>query len=197
MPSSHYFINDSSLNREIKYLDYRFGGTDFRFATHTGVFSKDRVDYATDILLNAIPPLSGSLLDLGCGYGVVGIVLSKVRGLTLTQSDVNRAALELTRTNCDYNGVASVIIESDCFTNITGKFDTIVLNPPIHAGKAVTYTMYEQSLEHLSLGGKLYVVTLKKHGAESTLAKLCEVFDGNSRLIHKKKGIFVIESTSL
>jgi 16S rRNA (guanine1207-N2)-methyltransferase len=185
---NHYFIHDGKKH-EIRYIEYDFRGSRFRFAVHDCVFSKNHVDYATDILLNVIPPLSGSLLDMGCGYGVIGIVLYKMQSLELTAADVNPAAVELTR----INGVENVI-ESDCFDNIAGRFDTIVINPPIHAGKSVTYKMYEQSLAHLNSGGRLYVVTLKKHGAESTAAKLREVYGGeNVQIIYKKKGIFVLE----
>ena len=104
---------------------------------------------------------------MGCGYGCIGIVLAKVYSLWLTQADINEAAVRLTRKNCMAMGVESVVVKSDCFENIPGSFDTITINPPIHAGKAVVYRMFEESAEHLHHGGKLYVVTLKKHGALS------------------------------
>lgn len=195
---NHYFTNNNlSKHDEIKYINYRFKNNDFKFATHSGVFSKDHVDYATDILLNGIPelPQNSSLLDMGCGYGVIGIVLAKTYGLKLTQSDVNRAALDLTRKNCKLNNVESDIIESDCFDKIVCKSDVIVINPPIHAGKSVTYKMYEDSLSRLNDNGRLYVVTLKKHGGESTLDKLKSVYDNSVNVIYKKKGIFVFEAT--
>jgi 16S rRNA (guanine1207-N2)-methyltransferase len=185
---NQYFNNNNSLDKSLKYINYEFKGEKFRFATHDGVFSKDHVDHATDILLSTIPMRTGTLLDLGCGYGVIGIVLSKIYELELTSADVNPAAVELTRLNGAVN-----VIESDCFENITGKFDTIVINPPIHAGKSVTYKMYEESLLHLNKDGKLYIVTFKKHGAESTISKIKEVF-GNCDVIYKKKGIYVIET---
>jgi 16S rRNA (guanine1207-N2)-methyltransferase len=189
----HYFIDDGEKH-DLAYIDYEFRGTKFRLATHAGVFSKDHVDYATDILLNAIPPLSGSLLDLGCGYGVIGIVIARAYGVALTQADVNPAAAELTRRNCAANRVESQVVVSDCFADVRGVYDTIVINPPIHAGKAVTYKMYEQSYKHLTCGGRLYIVTLKKHGAESTVGKLREVFGGeNVEVIYRKKGHLVIE----
>jgi 16S rRNA (guanine1207-N2)-methyltransferase len=204
---NHYFTNNESLKKDIKYIDYEFKGEKFRFATHPGIFSKDHVDYVTDVLLNTIPPLGagtsaegghteiGTVLDLGCGYGCIGIVLAKMYELKLTQADVNSAAVELTRINCELNGVESDIIVSDCFAGINESFNTIVINPPIHAGKSVTYRMYEDSLAHLNDGGKLYIVTLKKHGAESTVAKLREVF-GNCEIIYKKKGIYVLQATA-
>ena len=187
---SHYFIEDKNLKHEIVTLDYYFRENKFIFTTDAGMFSKDHIDPATEILLNAIPPLSGSLLDLGCGYGVIGIVLAKTYGLKLTQADINGAAVALTIKNAKVNGVVSEIVTSDCFESIPNTYDTITLNPPIHAGKSVTYRMYEESIQHLNPGGKFYIVTLKKHGAESTEAKLKSVY-GNCETIYKKKGVFV------
>lgn len=187
---SHYFIEDQSLEHDIKQIRYTYAGHTFLFTTDAGVFSKDRVDYATDILLQAIPALSGTLLDMGCGYGCIGIVLAKTYALELTQADVNPAAVRLTEKNSRENGVEATVLQSDCFGSITENFDTIVINPPIHAGKAVTYKMYEESFTHLRDDGRLYIVTLKKHGAESTGKKLMSVF-GNCETIYKKKGYYV------
>lgn len=187
---SHYFMEDKSLEHDIKKINYDYAGNKFVFTTDAGIFSKDKIDYATDILLRTIPVLSGSLLDMGCGYGCIGIVLAKTYSLRLTQTDVNPLAIDLTKKNCVENGVDSVVIQSDCFNNISASFDTIIINPPIHAGKAVTYKMYEDSLWHLNIGGKLYIVTLKKHGAESTYVKLKDTF-GNCEILYKKKGHYV------
>lgn len=187
---SHYFIEDRSLKQDTKKIYYNYANNKFVFMTHAGIFSKDKIDHATDILLKTIPPLSGTLLDMGCGYGCIGIVLAKTYSLQLTQVDVNQLAIDLTKKNCIENGVDSICIKSNCFDNVSGSFDTITINPPIHAGKAVTYKMYEDSLLHLNSGGKLYIVTLKKHGAESTYVKLKDTF-GNCETLYKKKGYYV------
>jgi len=187
---SHYFVEDKTLEHDIKKIEYDYRNIRFVFTTDAGIFSKDRIDYATDILLRTIPPLSGSLLDLGCGYGCIGIVLGKTYSLRLTQADINQLAVDLTQKNCAQNRVSSVVIKSNCFEHISDCFDTIIINPPIHAGKAVTYKMYEESFLHLNAGGKLYIVTLKKHGAESTCTKLKDIF-GNCETLYKKKGYYV------
>ncbi|MFI3206808.1 MAG: methyltransferase [Clostridia bacterium] len=188
---SHYFIQDETLQSQKKEITYYYYSHKLDFTTDVGVFSKDHVDPATDILLRNIPPIKGSLLDLGCGYGVIGISLFKQFGIELTQSDVNQTALDLTKENCEKNGVNSKIIKSYCFNEIGESFDTITLNPPIHAGKVVTYQMYEEAFAHLNKGGKLFVVTLKKHGAETTITKLKETF-GNCETIYKKKAYYVL-----
>ncbi len=173
---SHYFTPDPLLPHDERVVDYELCGERFTFVTDAGVFSRDGVDHATDVLLRTLPDLAGTLLDLGCGFGCAGIVLAKRFGVTLWQTDVNPRAVELTKRNCERNGVAGTVLVSDCFEAVPGAFDSIVLNPPIHAGKAVTYRMYEEAPAHLNPGGCLYVVTLQKHGAESTRTKLANVF---------------------
>lgn len=187
---SHYFEYDDNLGHDKRKIECSYGGVDFSFTTDIGVFSREHMDPATDILLRTIPPLSGSLLDLGCGWGCIGIILAKLYSLKLTQSDINPRALELTRQNCGANGVRSEVVCSDCFDNIPGSFDAITLNPPIHAGKSVTYRMFEEAAGHIVAGGRLFVVTLKKHGAESTEKKLREVF-GGCETLYRKKGYYV------
>ena len=190
---SHYFEYDENLPHEYLNVEYEINGQVFKFTTDIGVFSREGMDAASDILIRTIPPLHGRLLDMGCGWGGIGIVLAKLYSLELTQADINPRALELTRKNCEDNNVKSEIILSDCFENIKSRFDTITLNPPIHAGKAVTYRMFEEAACHLAPEGRLYVVTLKKHGAESTERKLREVF-GNCDTLYKKKGYYVFTS---
>ncbi|MDR1299033.1 MAG: methyltransferase [Oscillospiraceae bacterium] len=186
----HYFIDDKSQNSDIRRLSYRFADSGFTFTTDIGLFSRERIDPASDILIRTVPPLSGTLLDMGCGYGCIGIALARAYGLALTQADVNEKAARFAALNCKANGVSSSVIVSDCYGDVPGTFDAIAINPPIHAGKAVTYKMYEGAPQHLNPGGSLYVVTLKKHGAESTLSKLSEVF-GNCDTLYKKKGCYV------
>ena len=191
-PQAHYFIEDKSLPDDYRMFPYYYKELAFRFTSNSGIFSHGHVDEATDILIKNMPPLRGSLLDLGCGYGVIGIVLCKAYNLTLTLADINPRALRCAEINCGQNGVKANILTSDGFENIPGKFDAIALNPPIHAGKDLVYTMLEGAGAHLHPGGALYAVMLEKHGARSAARKLGEWY-GGCAVLYKKKGIYVMQ----
>ena len=190
--NSHYFTDNENIKTDPHRIIYYFGANRYVFNTDAGVFSPKKVDSATDFLLKNIPPISGSLLDMGCGYGCLGIVLAKEHGLKLSQADINPRAVRLTKENADINAVVSDVFLSDGFADINKTFDNIAVNPPIHAGKKVVYDMYEKSFLHLNPGGSLFVVIFKKHGAESSREKLTEIF-GNADVLHKKKGMYLME----
>ena len=171
-------------------------GNKFKFITDNGVFSKNHVDIATSFMIKTIfEEVKGEVLDVGCGYGVIGITMAKNPNVkSVTMLDVNRRALELAKRNSEKNKVIEKIkiIESDGFEKIDSKYDTIITNPPIRAGKSVIYKMYEDAKEHLKDGGILYLVINKKHGAPSTITFLNTLF-GNCEVLDKKTGFNVIK----
>jgi len=187
---SHYFTDDPNLPDDPRAFTYYYKDYALRLTSNSGVFSHGHVDEATDVLLKNIPPLRGSLLDLGCGCGVIGIALGKAYDLRVTMADVNPRALVCAELNCRENGVEAGIVQSDCFEKISGSFDTITLNPPIHAGKEIVYRMFEGAKEHLRPGGGFYVVMLDKHGAGSAAAHLRGIFSACETL-YRKKGLRV------
>lgn len=193
---SHYFIPDDTLASKIKTFQYTFKGAAFTFVSDSGLFSMGHVDYASDILMREMPALEGRLLDLGCGYGPIGIVLGKTYGLDVTFADVNERALQYTEENCKRNGFSGAIVASDCFNGIEGQFDSVVLNPPIHAGKQKIFEMYAGAYAHLVLGGKFFIVIQKKHGANSSIVELERLFgEAQVSTLYKKKGFFVLQCT--
>lgn len=197
---NHYFNSNESLKHDKKEIEYVYNFTKFNFITDAGVFSKDGVDAATDILLKNLRGLSGKILDLGCGYGCAGIVLAKIYGdyVDVTMSDINGRAVKLAEENAKKNDVRVKIVKSDKFADIPGSFDAIILNPPIHAGKSVIYEIYEESYRHLNANGRFFIVIQKKHGAQSHSRKLEAIFGtGNSFAAYSKKGFFVFESKKL
>lgn len=195
---NHYFNSNADLKHKETDIEYVYKLIKFNFISDTGVFSKNGVDYATNMLLENLPVLSGKTLDLGCGYGCIGIVLAKIYGksIDITMSDVNERALGLCAKNAEKNGVSEniKIIKSDGFENIPHKFDNIILNPPIHAGKSVVYNLYSGAFHHLNADGKFYIVIQKKHGALSHKEKLHEIFEAeNCSVLYSKKGFFIFE----
>jgi 16S rRNA (guanine1207-N2)-methyltransferase len=189
---NHYFIENPEILTREREISLEVFGFSFRFLTNNGLFSCDKIDENSLTLIKNIPQINGDLLDLGCGYGLIGVVLAKKNEITLTQSDVNNSALEYARKNAKINSVSATFVLSDCFENISGTFDNITLNPPIHAGKETMFRMYEESAAHLRSGGSFFVVIQKKHGAESSLKKLNEIYT-YCEILHRKKGCYVIQ----
>ena len=170
---------------------------EFIFFSRRGLFSYNEIDVNSLILIENIPKIEGKLLDLGCGFGAIGIVLAKINPLIcLTGCDINRIAIEMAKKNAALNGVKAKYIFSDCFDGVDGFFDAIVLNPPIHAGKEVMFKMFKQAKQHLAQNGAFYIVIQKKHGAVSSLRFLQENYE-YCEIVYKKKGVYVVESRSV
>ena len=187
----HYFTNNENLESHPVELTCWCGSRKLIFNSDSGVFSSREIDDASLALVRHIGPLSGKVLDLGCGYGFIGIYLAaKYDGIFLTQSDVNRRALSLCRSNCSSNGICSEIVESDGFDHLPESFDHILLNPPIHAGKDIVYRLYDEAYAHLEPGGCFYIVIRKKHGAESSRRHL-EDLGFSCEVLTSEKGIMV------
>ncbi len=191
----HYYSSNPTSASEERIIEYKIKDEKFSFISDNGVFSKGHIDFATDFMLRTIiDQVNGNVLDLGCGYGVIGIVVAKcTKSSKIVMCDVNNRALDLAKRNVERNHLKNVeVIESDGFENIKNKFDTIITNPPIRAGKAVIYNMYKEAKEHLNNGGILYLVINKKHGAPSTIKYLSGIFE-NVEVLDKKAGFNVIK----
>ena len=199
MSFSHYFNPGNDLKSDLREIEFYYtppGGESrrFCFVTDSGVFSKTQVDEATALLLAQLPVLSVDVLDIGCGYGCIGIVLAKTQNIYVTMSDINNRAVELAQKNAEKNNINADIIKSDGFENISSNFDNIILNPPIHAGKPAIYKIYEEAYNHLNPDGRFFIIIQKKHGALSHKEKLEEIFGKeNCFVLYSKKGFFVFE----
>ena len=192
----HYFTSDPTVKSEERIIEYKIKGKTLTFISDNGVFSKNHIDSATELLVKTIyDEVHGKILDVGCGYGVIGITLATSQEIKeVTMIDINHRALELAKRNSVKNKVSSKIkvLESNGFEQIKEKYDAIITNPPIRAGKSVIYQMYADAKEHLLDGGALYIVINKKHGAPSTIKYLEELF-GNAEVLDKKAGFNVIK----
>jgi len=192
---THYFMDNRQLKHDRKEISFRFLGVLYSFMTDSGVFSKDKVDTGSAILLEALSKeaLSGRVLDLGCGYGVIGIVLAKVFQLSLTAVDVNARAIELVEENAMRNQVEIEAVLSEGEFRSETKFSNVVLNPPIRAGKKVIYQLFDDAFDCLTEKGQFYIVIRKQHGADSAIAKLKERYK-EVVVIRRDKGFMVIKS---
>ena len=190
--AEQYFAREPSAESRPVWTEYTYRGHTVRLLTDSGVFSRGDVDEGSALLLNSLPALTGRVLDLGCGAGVIGVCVGKANRVELTQSDVNERALALTRENLARNGVAGNVVESDGFSALSGAFDTILTNPPIRAGKAVIYRMFAEAREHLAAGGALYLVIRKQQGAESA-KKYLETLFSSVEMIERKKGYWILK----
>lgn len=189
-----YYAENPDSAHDIHELKVTLLGQSFTFLTDSGVFSKKMVDYGSQVLLNTLDFEKGKiLLDLGCGYGPLGISLAKVQGVKPTMVDINNRAIDLAKQNAQKNGVEADIFQSDIYEKVNGTFDYIISNPPIRAGKQVVHTIISESINYLKVGGNLTIVIQKKQGAPSAKAKMEEVF-GNVEILKRDKGYYILRS---
>lgn len=191
-----YFEDNRDLTTNRKEISFRFWCLNYTFVSDNGVFSKDKIDQGSIILLDTIIASNKALhktLDLGCGYGVVGIILKKhFEDCEVEAVDVNPRALKLAKENAITNGVKIKVYESFAFEKIESKdFNTIITNPPIRAGKKVVYEMFEQACEHLKIDGCLWVVIRKQQGANSAIMKIKALFN-NCEVVKKQSGYYIL-----
>ena len=187
-----YFERDPSCASKPSFCTYTFGGESLKFKTDKGVFSLGEVDKGSDTLLNALPSLHGRVLDLGCGYGVLGISIAKAFSVDVVMTDVNIRAIELSKFNVTENKARATVVESDGFEHLEGEFDFIVTNPPIRTGKEKMYGLFKECSLHIKENGALYMVIRKQQGAKSAMNYLstlfCEVC-----VIEKNAGFWILE----
>ena len=196
---SHYFVNDDKVASKPRKIVYSINGVDFSLDSDNGVFSKNELDKGSELLIETLLPinLGNKLLDLGCGLGVIGLTLAYFHpGLIVCCTDVNTRALSLCNANAKSLKLSQkvTVLQSDIYTKVEGKFDSIVSNPPIRAGKKVTYEIYKGALDHLVDSGSLYIVIRKNQGAPSVKSYLEELF-GNVALLAREKGYYVLKAT--
>ena len=189
-----YFAENPDAKHDIHELNVELLGQRLTFLTDAGVFSKKMIDYGSRVLLSVLDFEAGErVLDVGCGYGPLGLTLAKAQGVTATMVDINQRALDLAQKNAERNQISADIFQSNVYEKVSGIFDHIISNPPIRAGKQVVHEVISGSYEHLTEGGDLTLVIQKKQGAPSAKSKMETVF-GNCEIVKKDKGYYILRS---
>src|SRR3989344_2751416 len=160
----HYYSEKQHSALTEKTFDVTLFGARLSFVTPSGVFSFGHIDKGSLLLVQTVVLDNERVLDFGCGWGFVGVAVKKrFPSCTATLADVNERALQYAATNARKNHVSVRVVESNLFSGLQ-EFDVILVNPPMHAGREICYSIIEQAKNHLSVGGKLYLVALHKKG---------------------------------
>lgn len=197
--TDHYFTSKPSADKNEKKIEARLKGQQMTFTTDAGVFSRDRVDFGSKVMIEAIDERAfstGEVLDVGCGYGPVGLSLAKANpSLHIDMIDVNERALELAKKNAELNGVSNVsIFLSSIYEQVEKQtYGAVISNPPIRAGKQTVHKIITDAKEHLADNGVLIIVIQKKQGAPSAKKVMEEIY-GNVTRIGLDKGYWVLQS---
>lgn len=194
MTEQYYTADPTCESRPIPCA-FAYRGHGLRFETDAGVFSKGELDQGSRLLIDALPELSGDVLDLGCGWGPIGTAVGKANpAARIVMADVNHRAMALAQKNAAANGVTAQVIESDGMAALMDRrFDAVITNPPIRAGKQVIYKMFADAAQTLNPGGALYLVIRKQQGAESCVKYLKGLY-ASVEALKKSGGFWVLRA---
>lgn len=196
----HYFIDKEHKKEDFFEFNENILGYNLVFKSCDSIFSKDCVDYGTKVLLQAIYnqiQIKGDVLDVGCGYGAIGIVLSRVfENVNIDMCDINNTAVSLTKNNVMANhcGKINNVFYSDAYDKVEKTdYDFIVSNPPIKAGKENLLKVLIGAYDHLKQNGELIFVIKKKHGEDSVKKQLLNVFS-SVEVIKRDSGYYILRA---
>lgn len=199
----HYFIAEAHTDSDYFTFEENFEGKNFIFNSCNDVFSKNCVDYGTKVLIKSIIKNSsnyfGDVLDVGCGYGALSIILEKyLKNCKFTLIDVNSVAVDLAKKNKLANNSSNIknIFESDLYSNVSGTYSHIVSNPPIKTGKSVLINLITQGFNLLNIGGSMTIVIKKNYGADSAKNLMKNTF-GNAEVLERDKGYYILYSKKM
>lgn len=189
---NHYFENNEDLKSELRVIDYSYEEYNFSFSSDLGVFSKDHIDYGSKTLVETLLSFNkkfNSILDVGCGYGFIGIVLAKIMNSRVDLIDVNNRAVHLCNKNIKENKIDGNSFISNSYENVDSSYDLIITNPPIRAGKNVVLDILLNAKKHLNKNGELWFVIRKNQGAKSIEKAIS--LDYSVELVKKSKGFYI------
>ncbi len=189
----HYFTNNQNLRSELRTIDFENNGVVFTFFSDLGVFAKDYIDYGSKVLVETIlkkKPNCSSILDVGCGYGFIGIVLGRILNVPTDLVDVNKRAIHLCEKNIEKNQVKGRVFFSDAYESVSDSYDLIVTNPPIRAGKKTVLKILREASTRLNKDGNLWFVIRKDQGVKSIMKEISDIY--LMEVVKKDKGFYVV-----
>ena len=188
----HYFTRKPTSPERIHTIKCVLKGRNLQFRTSSGVFSKDKIDLGTRILVEAVEIGCDEILcDAGCGYGVIGISLSFFCD-TVVLVDINERACALTHENIWLNKVSNAYVVCGSPACLHTAFDVVAMNPPIRAGKKAVFQLIKESKNCLKKRGRLYVVARTRQGAKSIYSFVGGLFS-HTEYVSLKGGYRVVE----
>ena len=196
--SEHYFTNNENLKSELRLIDYDYNDYKFKFYSDNGVFSKNKIDYGSRLLVETFFKDNISFdnfLDVGCGYGYIGITVSKIKQVSGDLIDINNRALHLAKRNIELNKVLCNAFYSDSYENINKTYDLIITNPPIRVGKEILLNILIGAKKHLKTNGYMYFVIHKDQGAKTILKTMKEYYECD--VIEKNKGFYIFKAKNI
>ncbi len=195
--NDHYYSKEPTSPFTLKKIKANLRSMELELYTSSGIFSITRIDKGTKVLIDyAIVNENSKILDLGCGYGSVGIVFAKAfPSCSIVMTDINERAVKLAKMNAQLNGVLNntSIVSGHLFENVKEKFDTILLNPPQNAGREICFEMIIKSFDYLNKKGTLQLIARKNKGGIVLSNKMQERF-GNFKVTAKKAGYWLYVS---
>lgn len=166
-----YFEAEPAAASSPRTVAVDIDGTRLSFTTDSGVFSPDRLDPGTRLLLAAAPPLTSTerrVLDLGCGWGPIACIIAlRSPAAGVLAVDVNERALGLTARNAEANGASNVIVAHSDTVDPALRLDRILCNPPIRIGKPALHELLARWLDRLAPGGRAHLVVQRHLGSDS------------------------------
>jgi len=191
---NQYFNNNENLVSEIKENYVTIKDTNMYIYTDNGVFNKKGLDFGTRVLLeNLDMGNKNSFLDVGCGCGPIGMyILMNKMDAKVDMVDVNNRAINLTKIGLKKNKIKGNVFNSDAYSNVSDKYDMIITNPPIHAGKSKVYEIIRGAKEHLTGNGELWIVIRKDQGSKSLIKDHEDIY--NFEIMAKIKGFWIVKA---
>lgn len=190
----HYFTNNKNLKTDINKINAKIKDTTFIFYTDNGVFNKKGLDYGTRFLLeNFSFENKKSFLDVGCGCGPIGLYIAmNSKNYCVDMIDVNDRAINLTKKSIEENKLTNInVYRSNVYENVKNKYDAIITNPPIHAGKEIVYSIIKNAKNYLNENGELWIVMRKDQGAKSMIKDMKDIYLFD--VVAKSKGFYILK----